>query len=1236
MKTAPISPLRPSPSHPTAAPASQELVDHLQRLIRKSGRRWKRLILLESVSLTLTVTLAYLWLIFFADNLFHLPVWVRLLAGLAFLGGIFWLGKRLVRRWKQLRLTEDEVALAMERHTPGGVQNRLINAVQISRDGRSAPPEFGAALVRENYQRLQQVRLEQAARVRPALTRLAVAGVLVLVGLLFWFARPEHFRNAASRFLLPFADIDPLYRTTLVVEPGDVIAAGDVTIRITIRGERPETLKVLRQSGGRRSSEIVPVEPGEGAVTYTFRGVERSLTYAVQGGDFTSPTYRIQVPRTTALSLVRATYQYPAYTNLPDKSVESTGGDLEALQGTRAEITFTFDHSVESVTLLLERPGNKAGGGIRVERRQLARLGPTDFRGEFVFRGLLGYRLETQEGQGIAQRSPPYALRVLTDQEPKLLLGGLEQRTDVQLDSVLSLQITATDDYGLNKVGLFVRRPSTQKGEKWRPVIVWQAGGKTSFRKAHELPVSSLGVVEGDRLELALRGSDTDPLKKGRWTTGPVHALTVGGEGVGLQLQYEQIVRTTKELKALAAAQRRVMARAAEWIAKLDGKGDLRWDDARNIRALHAAVKKLGRQQEQVRRKAGRTARAMLRQAGNLRISVGMLADTEMVRVLRILESVATRDQPQGKRAALAEARSTMERTLRSLQEIRDRYAEFRSDWELANMIPFVKMLAARQAKLRDESRRLVEGPAAKAALGLQASGASRQAKILELCRLIRPAFGGLAERLNDSEPTLAAAFASGAGALGAQGLQRPMREAADDARAGRWSAALQKQSVAAAKLASLYVRLRKAQLKAARRVLQALRDKAKSDAQAQKEIKKLQKGSGKSFVKDFPKNLKVDEIIRLRELADAGKKGDSSGEEGRMLDKSLFPEVDRGKLELKKDSGVRQDPNILQLGTSRPKTVKYPNPMDTRGNKVKPFIQKKFQDLVGKLLEEADELGKNYQSLNMSTNQNNNDLGEISKQGGRLNSTGAVAATGNKKPPTSNHGGVSRTGRQGARAHGLVAGDKGVNRRGRDKPLEGQERVADQAGKLKMQKSDDMQKETSTGVGGKQVDTDESHFSLSDAGKFTRDIVKRLGKPQKKNFIVERKGGKFDPKMAALLRDLTSKQEQVIERLKALKKELKNLYLPTDHLDDLMKSLRVNLERLKERPEPDLFRLQVRTLNRLRAAVRVFRTANAGFQPSLPRVRAVKGRVLDEPTRQTLPGYEEAVKRYYQKLASK
>src|SRR5262249_59487754 len=101
-----------------------------------------------------------------------------------------------------------------------------------------------------------------------------------------------------------------------------------------------------------------------------------------------------------------------------------------------------------------------------------------------------------------------------------------------------------------------------------------------------------------------------------------------------------------------------------------------------------------GKAQDQRRQPASQAPRDIPPQAGNLRISVRMLADTEMIRAIRILESVAGRDGAEARRAALADARLTQERTARSLQEIGEQYVSFRHEWELAHMVAVVEMLA--------------------------------------------------------------------------------------------------------------------------------------------------------------------------------------------------------------------------------------------------------------------------------------------------------------------------------------------------------------------------------------------------------------------------------------------------------------------------------------------------------------------------------------------------------------
>src|SRR5262249_49442392 len=217
-----------------------------------------------------------------------------------------------------------------------------------------------------------------------ALLGAGLAVLLVVVGVAFWLLRPEHFVNAANRILLPLADVEPIYRTRLEVDPGDIEAEGDVTIQIRIRGERPDVLTITREVKGQRLRESIAV-PEDGEVSYTFAGVRQSLTYTVQGGDYTTPVFRIDVPARAPLSLVRATYHHPTYTGRTATTTESAGGDLEALRGTRAELTFVLDHPVDRVTMLVERLAPREDGRTLTQKGTLDASDTTEFRAERRF-----------------------------------------------------------------------------------------------------------------------------------------------------------------------------------------------------------------------------------------------------------------------------------------------------------------------------------------------------------------------------------------------------------------------------------------------------------------------------------------------------------------------------------------------------------------------------------------------------------------------------------------------------------------------------------------------------------------------------------------------------------------------------------------------------------------------------------------------------------------------------------
>lgn len=1205
--------------------------------VSRDNRRWRRLVVLEALGLAVAAPLAYLWFVLLADSFLHLPTAGRLLASLLFLAAIGWQAVRLGAAWRKARFTDDEVALAMERRTPGGIENRLINTLQLSRraDGDSAVLNRA---VLENIERLRRIHVEQAAQARPALARIGLAAVFILAGLVFHLVQPERFGNAAVRIFNPFSKVAPLYRTLLDVSPGDVEAqpGSDVTIQVTIRGRAPASLAVIRNAGGDRSTVEVPVPPGSNRVAVVFRSVSRTLTYAVRGGDFVTDYYTIWVPLPAELKLLKAEYAYPAYTRLPPHAVEGTGGDLEAVAGSTVRLTLTLSDVATAVELRLERPSRGAAG--EPEGLALTRQGDV-WTGSLALRDLAGYRLRTrQEGRPFVE-GRRYGIKVLEDRVPELRLAGLDAGAEVAPDAVLPLTLVARDDFGLAEAGLAFRlKPADprQPDRPWEPLRMWTpAGEAAAFSTSAVLPVVLMNAAEGERVEVAARGRDADPAKAGSWTTGDMIGFLVGGSGASLQILYEAILKSEAGLRALAAAQEERIGTSTAWSRRLEPGSSERWDDQVSLQKLADGMKAEAAAQAALREQAAALARGMPAEAGALRVSVGMLADTEMVRSIRIFEGVSARPQPQDKRAALADARLTQERMVRSLREIGDQFEAFRRDWELNHMLPFTRMLAERQGRMAAEARTYAGLGAEAAEPRLKAGTARRQERLAELSGLAQKAFAGLGGQGEAVGPYLAAAFAQAATGFETNGVKPAMAAAAGFLKEGQWTAAAERQDAAAAGLAAICAELIRMQTEAARLALESLREQAGKSPDAQKAIEALRAGSGERLVDLDPNQVVLGEILKMQKLADELKKRFTLNQDDKQMGDYTWTEAMMAGLKGK--PAENPDFSIMTLAKQPGGQKSFPQSSDLPGNKnIAQLVADTYEDLAGDLLEEADDLREQYETYNLNAGGQGIEQGDVGKQAGDLNSVSGAAATGNMKPPTHDFGGASRIGRQGARSHGMALGSESIDRRGRDQAQEGQDEAPDQAGVLKETPSDDPQKDSSTGVGGKEVQSAETpSFSTKDSGEWKDEYVDRLKAPRNEVKLVEHQGKALNPKVGALLRDLESTQEQTIERIKTLKKDLDKLYLPTEQFDEIIDKLSANLDRLREAPDDkEAFRSQLETLDKLKGAVVVFNRASSDFQPSLPREQALKSGILDEPAWPAPPGYEEAVKRYYESLS--
>ena len=282
----------------------------------------------------------------------------------------------------------------------------------------------------------------------------------------------------------------------------------------------------------------------------------------------------------------------------------------------------------------------------------------------------------------------------------------------------------------------------------------------------------------------------------------------------------------------------------------------------------------------------------MVDEAGNLKLSVGMLADTEMVRGIQILEQVPKKDTIQDKRRALGDAKNTEQRVNRSLEEIRDAYVGFRKDWELSHMLAFVKMLGERQLAMAEASLTYAGMPAGTIGEVQQKSIARRQEKLLALTNLAQAAYLGMTSREEIVGPAMVAAFKIAAQAFDARDVKPNMQKALAILPKGIWLEAEPVQRLAAEGLQAIYADLRKAQSEAGKQSLENLKLMGQSTVEDQKAIKDLKAGTQDNPLDLDTQTLKLNDQTHERKTAGDGKKNKSEKGNAKVWDYTFTEEM--------------------------------------------------------------------------------------------------------------------------------------------------------------------------------------------------------------------------------------------------------------------------------------------------------------------------------------------------------
>ncbi len=462
-------------------------------LARARAALWRaRLIegvgILSAAALSLVLALAAL------DNLFWLPAGARIAAAssaAAILLAVFIRAAVPCLR----RMSDDAAALFIESALPG-LENRVINAVQISRQTLTGWSHlFAGRAVSESARALAS-----AGTARPdmkrARTAWAASAALGIVLALYAALSGGRFENAALRYMKPFDYLSPVSSLRLSAAPGDaeVFKGEDFTVHAAFEGPVPDAvgIETVTASGTRESA----MEFASGSFELTFKEVSEPFKYRCFRGAVTTPMHSVSVKTRPSVKRIDLRLEYPAYSGIPAATIENSGGDVTALAGTRVVASVTADKP-------LSRAAAVFASGFRIDAQHAV----DSFSFSFEVHGNDSYSIALADAEGIESRGDATRLvRAVPDAPPQARITSPARDLSIEPGTKVPVNFSVRDDVGVKSVVLRAR--SEPSGEEKALRTFEPASCPAEFSDSFLLDPALLGLKPGESLTYQVSAYD--------------------------------------------------------------------------------------------------------------------------------------------------------------------------------------------------------------------------------------------------------------------------------------------------------------------------------------------------------------------------------------------------------------------------------------------------------------------------------------------------------------------------------------------------------------------------------------------------------------------------------------------------------------------------------------------------------------------------------------------------------
>ncbi len=420
----------------------------------ESVRRVRTILLVRGVCMTVAVAVASVLAIMAIDAMiviFSSAVrWGLWSAGVAATAATAWFAwiKPLRRRFSAW-----EIAALIERNHPE-LEERLSTVVGLAQSGDAAASSaLMTALTTDAVRDADTVspRKEFTSRtVKPRL--IAAAAALTVLGGLF-VAFPAATRRLVTRALVPSAEVDNIYASSLKVSPGDVVRleGSPLTVNLAVGGGFPSRAYVRTRIDGRDETvERMTRTSADGdpraCYVFNYPQLTKSFTYRMNCGSGLTRGYRVEVVPEPSFDGRTIELAHPAYTGREPLVYTNTPA-IVGLAGSKVRVTVRPSRDGLSGCAVL--PGGKTAPGEPTKDGRLA------FAFELDAASAGTWGISVWDVHGFSNRMETASVTIVKDAPPTIrLLEPAETTVRLPAFGELPLACEIKEDFGLARTSL--------------------------------------------------------------------------------------------------------------------------------------------------------------------------------------------------------------------------------------------------------------------------------------------------------------------------------------------------------------------------------------------------------------------------------------------------------------------------------------------------------------------------------------------------------------------------------------------------------------------------------------------------------------------------------------------------------------------------------------------------------------------------------------------------------------